>query len=97
MVHEPRYTPGLSTTAARAIRPAIPISISPVTEQLSWASQPTSGATSSGPIGGYAEVSMPSAIRVSAAGTTTLDFTPNSAPSSAATLDSPITPDLATA
>ena len=40
---------------------------------------------------------MPSAIRVTAAGTMTLLFTPCAAPSIAATLDSPITPALATA
>ena len=40
---------------------------------------------------------MPSAILVTAAGTMTLLLTPCSAPSIAATLDSPITPALATA
>ena len=40
---------------------------------------------------------MPSAILVTAAGTMTLLLTPCAAPSIAATLDSPITPALATA
>ena len=40
---------------------------------------------------------MPSAIRVTAAGTITLHVTPSAAPSSAATLDNPITPALAAA
>ena len=43
--HDGRYTPGLSTTAARATRPASATSISPLTEQLSWAIHPTAGAT----------------------------------------------------
>src|SRR6201999_945779 len=96
-VHDPRYTPGLSAITARATRPARAMNISPLTEQDSWASQPTTGATSSGPIGGYADVSMPSAILVTAAGTITLHVTPSAAPSSAATLASPMTPALAAA
>ena len=50
--HDGRYTPGVSATTALATRPASAMSISPVTEQDSCASQPTTGATSSGPIGG---------------------------------------------
>ena len=52
IVHDGRYTPGVSATTALATRPASATSISPVTEQDSCASQPTTGATSSGPIGG---------------------------------------------
>src|SRR5215831_6589604 len=89
MDHVRRYTPGVSAITARATRPAIEISISPVTEQDSCASQPTTGATISGDIGGYAEVSIPSAIRVTAPGTMTLHFTPSAAPSSATTLHRP--------
>ena len=44
--------PGVSATTARATRPAIAARISPVIEQVSCASQPTTGATSSGSIGG---------------------------------------------
>src|ERR1700756_4445258 len=95
--HDDRYTPGVSVTTALATRPANAISTSPVTEQDSCASQPTTGATNPGPIGGYADVSMPSAILVTAAGTITLLFTPSAPPSSATTLESPITPALATA
>ena len=60
--------PAVSATSALATRPASAISISPVIEHDSWASQATTGATSSGPIGGYADVSIPSAILVTAAG-----------------------------
>src|SRR5262245_57096119 len=95
--HDGRYTPRDSVTTALATRPASAMSISPVIEQDSCDSQPTTGATSSGPIGGYADVSIPAAILVTAAGTITLLFTPCSAPSIAATLDSPMTPALATA
>src|SRR6476469_5086654 len=97
MDHDGRYTPGVSETTALATRPASATSISPVTEQDSCASQPTTVATNSGPIGGYAEVSMPSDILVTAAGTMTLLLTPRGAPSIAATLDRPITPALAIA
>src|SRR6516164_10692013 len=95
--HDGRYTPGVSVTTALATRPANAINTSPVTEQDSCASQPTAGATNPGPIGGYADVSMPSAILVTAAGTITLLFTPAAAPSSATTLESPITPAFAAA
>src|SRR5579875_880471 len=95
--HDGRYTPGVSATTAPATRPATEISISPVIGQDSCASRPTTGATSSGPIAGYAETSRPSAILVTADGTTTLHFTLAAAPSSAATLDSPMTPALAAA
>ena len=44
--------PGLSAMTARATRPASAMNISPLTEQDSCASQPTTGATRSGPIGG---------------------------------------------
>src|SRR4029079_19838090 len=60
--HVGRYTPGVSETTALATRPASATSISPVTEQDSCASQPTTGATNSGPIGGEGEGSMRSAI-----------------------------------
>src|ERR1700736_4742993 len=93
--HAPRYTPGDSAIKALATRPAIEISISPEIEQDSCASQPTTGATSSGDIGGYALVSNPSAILVTAPGTMRLHFTPSAAPSSATTLDKPIRPALA--
>src|SRR5690349_24000653 len=79
-----RYTPGVSTTTALATRPARAISISPVTEQDSCANHPTTGATNSGLIGGESEVSMPSAVLVTAAGTITLLLTPWAAPSIAA-------------
>src|SRR6201997_4115960 len=95
--HDDRYTPGASVTTALATRPANAISTSPVTEQDSCASQPTAGATNSGPIGGEADVSMLFALLVTAAGTITVLFTPSAAPSSAATLDNPITPALAAA
>src|SRR6185503_2828706 len=74
--HVGRYTPGVSQTTALATRPASATSISPVTEQDSCASQPTTGATSSGPIGGEGEVSMAAANLVTAAGTTTLLLSP---------------------
>ena len=51
-VHDGRHTPGLSAMTARATRPASAMNTSPVTEHDSCASQPTTGATSSGPIGG---------------------------------------------
>ena len=88
---------GLSATTAFATRPAIATSISPVIEQDSCTSQPTTGATNSGPIGGYAEMSRPSAILVMAEGTMTLHSTPSEAPSSATTLARPTAPALATA
>ena len=78
----------------RATRPPIAAIISPVTLQASCASQATVGATSSGSIGGYCEMSSPSAMRVTALGTMTLDFTLQSSPSSAAMLLSPIMPDF---
>jgi hypothetical protein len=52
IVHAGWYTPRVSATKARATRPAIDTSISPLTEQDSWASQAAAGAASSGPIGG---------------------------------------------
>src|SRR3974390_1481765 len=87
-----RYTPSVSAISARATRPAMQISISPLIEQDSSASQPTIGATSSGPMGGYWEIPKPSAIRVTAPGAMMLLLTPCAAPSSAATLLSPIMP-----
>src|ERR1700755_1259218 len=51
-VQDGRYTPGLSAMTARATRPASAMNTSPLTEQDSCASQPTTGATRSGPIGG---------------------------------------------
>ena len=59
------------------------------------ASEAVGCATISGDIGGKADVSNPSAIRVTAPGRMTLLFTPCSAPSSAATLDKPMRPALA--
>src|SRR5580693_8126020 len=97
MDHDDRCTPGVSATTTLATRPAIATSISPVTGQVSCASKPTTGATNSVPIGGYAETSRPSAILVTADGTMTLQSTPSAAPSSATTLDRPITPALAAA
>ena len=44
-----------------------------MTEQDSCASHPTTGATRSGPIGGYCEMSIPSAMRVTAPGRMMLD------------------------
>ena len=52
IVHDDRHTPGLSAMTARATRPASAMNSSPVTEHDSCASQPTTGATSSEPIGG---------------------------------------------
>src|SRR5690348_16264929 len=95
IVQDGWYTAGVSATKALATRPAMVTSSSPLIEHDSCASQPTAGAVSSGPIGGYAEVSIHSAIRVSAPGAMTLLFTPCAAPSSATTWDSPITPALA--
>src|SRR4051812_19702223 len=86
------YTPSVSVTKARAMRPATETNISPLMEQDSWGSQPATGATISGPMGGYWVMSSPSAIRVTAPGRMMLDFTFFGAPSMAMMLFNPIVP-----
>src|SRR5258705_12766727 len=79
--HDGRYTPGVSETTALATRPASATSISPVTEQDSCASQPTTGATNSGPIGGEGGGAVPPAPLLPPAGPRTVLFSPRRAPS----------------